>query len=257
MRANVLVPTLRHPLLLAKQLASVDRLSGGRVVVGVGAGWLREEFDALQVPFQRRGTRLEEHIQVMRNLWENTVAAHDGPSYPHAALGLSPTPHAEGGRIPIIIGGHSDRALRRVARMGDGWAVVASPAADMLAAYAERLATLRRMCQEVGRDFDELMLVAQVPATIGVPILEQIAALGRACATWSPSAARSSPRSCSPRCPPLLTDRSGPLPGEPIHRGRERQGRVVWRVPPGGGGLGGRKVALAFQHPHRVRGVLG
>ncbi len=176
--ANVLVPTLRHPLLLAKQLASVDRLSGGRVVVGVGAGWLREEFDALQVPFERRGTRLEEHIQVMRNLWENTVAAHDGPSYPHAALGLSPTPHAEGGRIPIIIGGHSDRALRRVARIGDGWAVVASPAADMLAAYAERLATLRRMCQEVGRDFDELMLVAQVPATIGVPILEQIAALG-------------------------------------------------------------------------------
>lgn len=176
--AGVLVPTLRHPLLLAKQIATIDRLSGGRVVLGVGAGWLREEFDALQVPFARRGTRLEEHVTVMRRLWAETVAGHDGPLYPHAELGLSPTPAAPGGRIPVIFGGHSNRALDRVVRMGDGWAVVASPSADPVAAYAERLGTLRRMCLDAGRDYDELLLVAQVPTTVGLPVLEQLAGLG-------------------------------------------------------------------------------
>lgn len=175
--AAVLVPTLRHPLLLAKQLATVDRLSGGRVVVGVGAGWLREEFDALQVPFERRGTRLEEHVAVMRGVWSETVAGNDGPAYPHQEVGVSPTPVA-GGALPVIFGGHSDRALRRVARLGDGWAVAAAPSTDPMAAYAERIETLRTMCRQEGRNPDELFLLAQVPATTAEPQLRRLADLG-------------------------------------------------------------------------------
>lgn len=173
---GVLLPLLRHPLLLAKQIASVDRLSGGRVILGVGAGWLREEYEALSLAFAGRGARLEEHVRVMRRAWAETISADEGPSYPHRPVGISPTPAT--GRVPLIFGGHSDRALDRVARLGDGWAAVTKPGPDPIAAYRERLDQLRRSCDAHGRDFEELLLLAQVPATSGLPFLEQLAGLG-------------------------------------------------------------------------------
>jgi probable F420-dependent oxidoreductase len=115
----VLVLPLRHPIVVAKQLASLDACSDGRLCVGVGAGWLREEFDALDVPFESRGSRLDEWIELLRDCWTGTPGAHTGTHYslPGGVLCL-PTPAHE---IPVLVGGHSKAALRRAGRLGDGW----------------------------------------------------------------------------------------------------------------------------------------
>jgi probable F420-dependent oxidoreductase len=114
-----LVLPLRHPIIVAKQLASLDACSDGRLCLGVGAGWLREEFDALGVPFDSRGSRLDEWIELLRDCWTGTPGAHVGTHYslPDGVLCL-PTPAHE---VPLLIGGHSKAALRRAGRLGDGW----------------------------------------------------------------------------------------------------------------------------------------
>jgi probable F420-dependent oxidoreductase len=115
----ILLATLRNPLILAKQIASLDTVSGGRVVVGAGAGWLAEEFDAIGVPFGGRGRRLDEWIDILRDVWTGTPEAH---SYEHFEIqpGLLsyPTPLSE---VPILIGGMSDAAIRRAGCRGQGW----------------------------------------------------------------------------------------------------------------------------------------
>jgi probable F420-dependent oxidoreductase len=115
----VLVLPLRHPIIVAKQLASLDACSGGRLRLGVGAGWLREEFDALGVPFDTRGSRLVEWIELLRNCWTGTPTAQAGAHYslPDGVLCLPKPVH----EIPVLIGGHSQAALRRAGRHGDGW----------------------------------------------------------------------------------------------------------------------------------------
>jgi probable F420-dependent oxidoreductase len=115
----VLVLPLREPLVFAKQAATIDVASGGRLELGVGAGWLEQEFDALNVPFEHRGARLEEWMALARAAWAGRPDAHASERYtlPAGTL-VYPTPaHA----IPLLIGGHSRIALRRAARHGDGW----------------------------------------------------------------------------------------------------------------------------------------
>jgi probable F420-dependent oxidoreductase len=115
---GVLVLPLRSPLLLAKQLASVDALSGGRVVLGVGAGWMAEEFDLLGVPFTERGPRTDEAVTVLRACWQDEPPAVAGRYYRvPAGLGTRPVPVH---RIPILAGGMTAAALRRAGRL-DGW----------------------------------------------------------------------------------------------------------------------------------------
>lgn len=117
--AAVLIAALRNPLVLAKQLASVDVLSGGRLSIAVGAGWLAEEFAALGVPFDTRGARLNEWIDILRDCWTGTPRSRNSDHYriPEGVL-CYPTPaHA----IPILVGGMSKPALRRAGRQGDGW----------------------------------------------------------------------------------------------------------------------------------------
>ena len=172
----VLIPTLRHPVGLAKQLATLDQLSGGRVTLGVGTGWLREEFEAFDVSFTNRGARLEEHITLMRQLWEQTVSSFSGNYYRMPEAGTGPGPCA--GRIPVLFGGHSDAALNRAARLGDGWAVTAQPSDDLISAYAERLRKLRELCDQAGRRYEDLRIVAQAAPTAGVDHLRQLAELG-------------------------------------------------------------------------------
>jgi probable F420-dependent oxidoreductase len=115
----VLVLPLRQPVTLAKQLASIDVLTGGRVVLGVGAGWLREEFDALEVPFETRGARFEEWIRLLRECWSGAPSSLEGEHYalPEGMLSLPTPAHA----VPILVGGHSRAALRRAATLADGW----------------------------------------------------------------------------------------------------------------------------------------
>jgi probable F420-dependent oxidoreductase len=114
-----LVPQ-RNPVYTAKQITDVDFLSGGRVDFGVGAGWLKEEFDALQVPFERRGARTSDYIRVMQALWTMKRPSYQGEFYtlPECTQNPKPvqTPHP-----PIFFGGESKAALRRVATQGQGW----------------------------------------------------------------------------------------------------------------------------------------
>jgi probable F420-dependent oxidoreductase len=114
-----LVPE-HNPLILAKTAATLDRLSGGRFIFGAGVGWLAEEFQALGVPFERRGARTREYIDIMRRLWAEATSSHEGEFIRFTGVASYPKP-ANGRRIPVWFGGESNAALRRVAEYGDGW----------------------------------------------------------------------------------------------------------------------------------------
>jgi probable F420-dependent oxidoreductase len=109
---------LRHPVVAAKEIATVEVLSKGRLVLGIGAGWMREEFELLGVPFVGRGRRVEESVEVVRKLLRGGDVAHHGDAYDFEALRTSPLPEAP---VPIWGGGTSDPALRRAATLLDGW----------------------------------------------------------------------------------------------------------------------------------------
>jgi len=116
---SILVLPYRHPVTLAKMIASIDRLSGGRMILGAGCGWLREEFDVLGVPFEQRGALTDEAIDFLRACWEGTQPmSFEGPSLKVEEMKIVPQPAH---RIPIWVGGTSAAALRRAATRGDGW----------------------------------------------------------------------------------------------------------------------------------------
>jgi probable F420-dependent oxidoreductase len=137
---------LRHPILAARAAASVASVSGGRFSLGVGAGWLREEFDALGVEFERRGAILDESIEILRKLWGPGPAEHRGRFFSFEPLYLEPRPP----RIPILVGGTSDAALRRAVQLGDGYVVPRLPLADVPAIIRRLDATLA--AEERGRE---------------------------------------------------------------------------------------------------------
>jgi probable F420-dependent oxidoreductase len=114
-----LVPQ-RNPVYTAKQVVDLDCLSGGRVDFGIGVGWLREEFDAVAAPFERRGARTDEYLQVMRSLWTDEVSSFEGEHYTLPPCRMYPKP-VQQPHPPIHVGGESDAAMRRAARHGDGW----------------------------------------------------------------------------------------------------------------------------------------
>jgi probable F420-dependent oxidoreductase len=136
----VLVLPQRNPVLLAKQIASLDRLAGGRVVLGVGAGWLAEEFAALATPFATRGGRTDEWIDLLRACWTGRPAAFDGAHYQLPLdVVCEPTPARP---VPILVGGTTAAALRRAQERGDGWLGIQSADAldtDALAAATAQL----------------------------------------------------------------------------------------------------------------------
>ncbi|HWC13145.1 MAG TPA: TIGR03619 family F420-dependent LLM class oxidoreductase, partial [Actinomycetota bacterium] len=118
---SVLIAVYRNPIVLGKILATIENFAPGRIVLGVGAGWMQEEFDATGVPFEGRGARLVEYIAALRAIWSGRPASFDGKFYSWVEAGFLPTPTAP---IPIIVGGHGDRALDRAAKHADGWAIV-------------------------------------------------------------------------------------------------------------------------------------
>jgi probable F420-dependent oxidoreductase len=145
---GVLLLPEHNPVLVAKQAATLDTLSGGRLTLGVGIGWSREEFDALGVPFERRAARTREYAEAIRTLWRDDVASFDGEFVGFGAVRVNPKP-VHDRRIPIVLGGNSDAALRRVARWGDGWYGFNLDSVD---AVAERVDALHELCRENGRD---------------------------------------------------------------------------------------------------------
>lgn len=110
----------RNPVVLAKEMASLDVLSNGRLLLGIGAGYLHQEFAALGIPFHERGARSNEYIQVMRALWNETQPSFKGKFFQFEAIDAQPRPVQAGGP-PIVVGGTSDGALRRAAKYGQGW----------------------------------------------------------------------------------------------------------------------------------------
>jgi probable F420-dependent oxidoreductase len=114
-----LVPE-HNPLVLAKTVATLDRLSGGRFILGAGVGWLAEEFEALGIPFERRGQRTREYVEVMRKLWSERRSSHQGEFVRFTNVLSYPKPAGDKG-VPVWFGGESNPALRRVAEYGDGW----------------------------------------------------------------------------------------------------------------------------------------
>jgi probable F420-dependent oxidoreductase len=114
-----LVPE-HNPLVLAKTAATVDRLSGGRLILGAGIGWLAEEFAALGIPFERRAARTREYIDIMRKLWTEPRSSHHGEFVGFDGVLSYPKPIRHTG-VPVWFGGESPAALRRVAEYGDGW----------------------------------------------------------------------------------------------------------------------------------------
>ncbi len=151
---GVLLLPEHNPVVVAKQAASLDLLSGGRLTLGVGVGWSKEEFAALGVPFEHRAARTAEYVVAMRTLWRDDVASFDGKFVGFDSIRVNPKPVRDR-RIPIVLGGNSDPALRRVASWGDGWYGFNL---DDVAAVRDCVSRLDRLCAESGRDRAELRL---------------------------------------------------------------------------------------------------
>ena len=162
---SVLIVPYRHPFDVARRVATIDVLSGGRFILGTGVGWLEEEFDLLGVPFQRRGKRTREYIEMMKALW-----TEDSPRYAGEFVQLEedvnvlPRP-LQKPHPPIWVGGESVYALKRVARFGDGWHI----ALLTFNQIRPMLEQLKRLMDEAGRNYDDLELTAMTDPTRTTP----------------------------------------------------------------------------------------
>jgi probable F420-dependent oxidoreductase len=165
----VLLLPLRHPVVFAKQAATIDALSGGRLALGIGAGWMSEEFEALNVPFKTRGSRLDEWIELARSCWTGEPAAFDGAHYQlPEGVQCYPVPAHP---VPFLVGGHSPAALRRAGTTGDGWlAQQATPSIDVTD-LAQGVAAMRTAAEGIGRDPIDLRVVVRLVESAGVPEL--------------------------------------------------------------------------------------
>jgi probable F420-dependent oxidoreductase len=172
---GILILPLRNPVLLAKEIATLDAMSGGRTELGVGVGWLREEFDALGVPWAGRGARTDDAVAAMRALWAADHASHDGPSASFHDVSCNPKPVH--GSVPVTIGGHTEAAAARAGRLGDGF----FPAKGSLRRLTELFDIVRASAVEAGRDPEAVVLSAAHPAFAGRDVAamhEAAAALG-------------------------------------------------------------------------------
>lgn len=177
--SHVAVVGLRHPLLTAKQYATLDHLSGGRLILGVGAGHVREEFETLGVDFDRRGAALDECVDALRAaLGPDEFPSHHGKLYDFEDLGQRPRPAQD--RVPLWVGGSSPAAVRRAAVRGDGWLPQGDPR-DRLPA---QIARLRRLREEAGATGPFTIGAITEPLYVGDPDWE----VGRRTVTGGPAA---------------------------------------------------------------------
>ncbi len=158
---GILIVPQRNPLVLAKELATLDSLSGGRMILGAGIGWLEEEFEALGVPFAGRAGRMEESIEAMRALWTQEEASFDGSTTNFSNCFLRPQP--AGGTIPIHVGGHSEAAARRAGRIGDGFFPLGVSPEEL----PPLIDLIRTSAEESGRDPEAIEVTMQCTAVTG------------------------------------------------------------------------------------------
>ena len=163
---GILILPQRNPVVLAKAVATLDQLSEGRFVLGVGVGWLEEEFVALGVPFEERGARTDEYIEALRALWAEGDSSYKGRFVSFERAVSKPGPAQEGGP-PIVVGGHSDAAARRAGRLGDGF----FPGARGREELSRLIDVMRESAKKAGRDPDAIEITAG-----GRPDLETVKA---------------------------------------------------------------------------------
>jgi probable F420-dependent oxidoreductase len=156
---SVLVLPYHHPMRLAKAAATLDVLSGGRVILGVGVGVIAEELNAMGSPYEERGARTDEAIAIMQALWTQAMPSHQGPVYRFSDMAFAPKP-LQKPHIPILIGGVSRTAIRRAARVGNGW----HPTAMAPEVLRESMRYLAEQAQAVGRE------AADIPVSISLPL---------------------------------------------------------------------------------------
>ena len=142
---TVLVVPYRHPVVTAKQLATIDVMSGGRLDVGVGVGWMEEEFEALGASFRRRGRLTDEYLLAMRELWTSDQPSFQGETIQFGGINAWPKPAQQ--PLPLLIGGYGSAAIRRTVALGDGWHPSNLPLDDL----APKIQQFRAECQQAGR----------------------------------------------------------------------------------------------------------
>lgn len=158
---GILILPERNPLVLAKEVATLDHLSGGRVELGIGVGWLKEEFDALGIPWEARGARTDEYIEVLRELWSRDHASYSGRFSSFNNVSSNPKPAQ--GSVPIVIGGHSRAAAERAGRLGDGF----FPGKGSVKELAETFDIVRQTAAAAERDPSRIEFTAGHPGVFG------------------------------------------------------------------------------------------
>ncbi|MBP9034320.1 MAG: LLM class F420-dependent oxidoreductase [Pseudomonadales bacterium] len=151
-----------NPLLLAKQAASLDLVSGGRFMLGVGIGWLAEEFRAMGVPFEHRGARFDDYISAMKKVWSGGLVEHASEFLDWSGFKSYPLPVQT--PFPVIIGGSKGKAFERIAKYGTGWYAPCESAGDL----APMLTQLKDACSALGRDYAEIEITAMWRPELGI-----------------------------------------------------------------------------------------
>jgi len=168
---GVLILPQRNPVVLAKELATLDHLSGGRLLLGIGVGWLEEEFDAIGVPFRERGARTDENVGAMRALWSEETATFEGEHVSFRDCFMSPKPVH--GSVPVHVGGHTEIAARRAGRLGDGF----FPGKGSHEELDHLFELVRSTAKEHGRDPDAIEMTTGGSGAIGGGALDEVKAL--------------------------------------------------------------------------------
>ncbi len=168
---NIVAQT--NPLLLAKQIASLDFFSGGRFMLGAGIGWLQEEFTAMGVPFERRGARFDDYMVAMQKVWSGDVVEHESDFLSWHGFKSYPLP-VQKPSVPIIMGGRAGKIYQRIAKHGDGWFIPGAKPDEL----PTMLTDLRAACEAEGRNYDEIQLTTIWAPRGGADSLKVLADLG-------------------------------------------------------------------------------
>lgn len=144
---SVLIMPYRNPIATAKMMATLDQMSGGRVIAGIGVGWNEAEYNALGVPFHERGTRTNEYLHIWKACWAPGEVSFEGTFFSFSNMQISPKPLQQP-HPPIWVGGSSPAALRRAAEFADVWQPTPTPLSDLI----ERQSNLRAACEQIGRE---------------------------------------------------------------------------------------------------------
>jgi probable F420-dependent oxidoreductase len=161
-----------NPIYMAKQAASLDFISNGRFMLGVGIGWLREEFDALGVPFERRGARFDDYVAGMRKIWSGEVVEHESDFLSWTNFKSYPLPIQS--PFPVVMGGVQGKIFQRTAQLGNGWFAPTGDPAELKG----HMENLRRECDAINRDMSEIEVTCMWPGIGGKDFLGELESIG-------------------------------------------------------------------------------